>query len=169
MSTIRNQHIWNVIFLLLFGGPFVLGLFFLIERWDLYVTSINWFDFMLIILATFRLTRLLVYDKIMEFFRDWFCKIEERKNLDGTTELVRTKYERGPLRTVSDLLDCPWCTSLWFSLFVTFFYFLHPLFWFVILVLAVAGVAAVVQVTANLVGWKAELAKLEALERKGRL
>ncbi len=105
------------------------------------------FDLILIILATLRLTRFVVYDAIMKFFRDWFADAP-----DGTF--------RGTLRS---LVNCAFCTGLWFSLFVVFFYFLTPAAWFFILFLAVAEVASVVQVLSNLLGWHAESKKREVL------
>jgi len=104
-------------------------------------------DFLLIALATFRLIRLVSYDIITAFIRDFL----------GT-------YEKGTfLRPLGSLINCPWCSGLWFAFFVTFFYFASPFAWFVILILAIAGVASMFQLTANLLGWSAELKKRTVL------
>jgi hypothetical protein len=106
-------------------------------------TTIPVFDLVLVVLATFRLVRLFVYDKIMRWLKDL---------LGGA--------ERGPLKTAFDLLDCPWCFGVWAGTFVVFFYFLIPsIAWPVILVLAVAGVASFIQLAANMIGWTAESQK----------
>ena len=63
-----NQNIWNFVFALLYLGVFGAGMWWLVRVNGSLPTSINLFDFMLLILATFRLTRLFVYDKIMKFF-----------------------------------------------------------------------------------------------------
>jgi len=104
-------------------------------------------DFLLIALATFRLTRLVSYDIITAFVRDFLGSKEK-----GTF-----------LGTLGALINCPWCAGLWFAFFTTFFYFMHPLAWFVILILAIAGVGSTLQLTANLLGWSAELKKRTVL------
>ena len=109
--------------------------------------SVPFFDLILMILATFRLTRLVVYDSIFQFFRNWFLG----------------RKAEGFLGTLGTLVNCPWCVGLWFALFVVFFYYLTPGAWFFILFLAIAGVASVLQVGANLIGWNAEAKKREVL------
>lgn len=47
---------------------------------------ITWFEFVLISLASFRLTRLLIYDKITSFIRRPFHEIIEEELPDGTVE-----------------------------------------------------------------------------------
>jgi hypothetical protein len=45
---------------------------------------------------------------------------------------------------------------------VVFFYFLTPLAWLPIFILAVSGVASFLQLVANMVGWTAENGKIQA-------
>lgn len=115
------------------------------------------FDFFILVLASFRLTRLFVYDKITQFVRDFF---QRTTLVDGV--IVREKYGRGPLRTLSDLLDCPWCTGVWVALPVIFFYFYTPFAWYPLLLLAVTGFATFIQLSANAIGWTAENLKISA-------
>ncbi len=103
-------------------------------------------DFFLIAFAISRLVRLFTYDAITAFIREWFA------NADTATL-------KGALGT---LVNCPWCTGLWFSLVVVFFYFLTPIAWYAILVLALSSVASFFQILTNLVGWSAEAKKREA-------
>jgi hypothetical protein len=108
-------------------------------------------DLVLIALATFRLVRLFTYDVITQFIRDWFVGARPRSFGD----------------TLGALINCPWCTGLWFSFIVVFFYFATPFAWPVILVLAIAAIASFFQVASNWIGWTAQLRKLEthAFER----
>ncbi len=133
---------WHVFF-----GIFFLALVFGGVIWLSDVGRLRAFiplgDFLLISLAVFRLTRLVCYDVITEFIREWLAKHEQ-----GTF-----------FGTMSALVHCPWCTGLWFSFFVAFSYFATPLAWPVILVLAVASVATTLQLAANLLGWSAEYKK----------
>jgi hypothetical protein len=91
-------------------------------------SEISGFDFFVLILATFRLTRLFVYDSVTDFIRDFF-----RRNS----------------RTVTELLSCPWCTGIWMALLVGFFYFLTPLAWYPIFLVALAGAGTFIQFTMN--------------------
>lgn len=138
--------LWNSVFGLFFIGIVILGADYL-YRSGLFIPYIPLGDFLLITLATFRLIRLVSYDIITQFVRDFLGK-----------------YEKGTfLGTLGALVICPWCAGLWFAFFVTFFYFVHPLAWFLIVILAIAGVASLFQLTANLLGWSAELKKRTVL------
>jgi hypothetical protein len=119
-------------------------------------------------LAIFRITRLFVYDKITQFFRDLFMQARTIQGADGLAYIERRPYKGGPLRTVSDLLSCPWCTGMWASLFVVYFYYTLPFAWYVILMLAIAGVGNLLQLIANMIGWRAENLKLKVHEKEGK-
>lgn len=161
-TSVNDQDFWNFVFTLLFAG------FFLLLLWILFLVhgelpqSIGLFDALLIVLATFRLTRLFVYDKITRFVRNAFLKHEETYTREGVTYLTYIEYAQGPRRTISDLLGCPWCFGVWSALVVSFFYFLTPIAWLPIFILAVAGLGTFVQLGANALGWAAENGKLKA-------
>lgn len=146
-----DQYIWNLVFLTLFLLLVLVGVQYLKEQTYIGYGSIGIFDFVLLSLATFRLVRLFVYDRIMKFFREMFWNAEMMHG-----EMVLTKPIRGPRRTIADLLGCPWCTGIWMAAVVTFFYFLTPLAYVPIVLLSVAAVGSFLQLLANMVGWKAE-------------
>jgi energy-converting hydrogenase Eha subunit G len=160
-----DQNLWNFIFTVLFVAFFA-GLMYVLYRVNGELpTSISLFDLLLIILATFRLIRLFVYDKIFHFIRELFVRTEEVHTEQGVAYIERTEYEGGPLRTISELLGCPWCFGIWCGLMIAFFYFLTPLAWFPILVLAISGLGTIFQLISNFIGWSAENKKLEAQQR----
>lgn len=157
-----DQNFWNSIY----SFFFVVFCYFLLKilvivRGSL-PTTISFFDLSLIILATFRLTRLFVYDKITRFLRDLFFHSDEEYTEEGVTYFSKKERMHGPLRTVYELLTCPWCFSVWAAVILLFFYFLTPYAWLPILILAVSGVASFLQLTANMVGWVAENGKIKA-------
>lgn len=156
-----DQAFWYILFSLFFVGLIALGTWILYRAHGFLPEYVELFDFLLIILATFRLTRLFVYDKILQFFRDWFSERREIIADTGDVVIERVTPPRGPRRTMSELLGCPWCAGMWFGAFVAFFYFLTPFAWFFIFILAVGGVATLVQIGANLIGWHAEYKKIE--------
>lgn len=138
-------HYWHVVFGLLFVVLVAWGTLWLSASGKL-IAWVSLGDFLLMALAIMRLTRLVCYDSIMGFVRDWF------RGADPYTL-------RGTLDT---LINCPWCMGLWFSFFVPFFYFATPYAAFVIFMLALAAVGSFLQLLANLVGWSAEAKKREA-------
>ena len=160
-----DQNLWNIVYSLFF----VLVAYALLRT--LYVangglpTSIGVFDSIILALATFRLTRLFVYDKITRFLRDLFQHTDEEYTQEGVTYFRKTERTNGPLRTAYELLICPWCFSIWAALFVSFFYYLTPLAWLPIFIIALSGVATAIQIVVNMIGWTAENRKLEANSR----
>lgn len=110
---------------------------------------ISVWDATIMTLATFRLTRLVVYDSITKWLRDLFEDAETFTFLG----------------TIKILVNCPWCMGLWFALVVATAYFTSPFLWFFIFVLALGGTASFIQTLANLVGWSAEYKKIKSSER----
>lgn len=118
----------------------------------------------LVVLATFRLTQLLVYDKIVEPFRSMIL-VRGKEGVEGDTVRLY-EPQAGPRRALWHLVNCPWCAGMWFAPIVVFFYYLSELAWIAIFVLAVAGVASVFQIFVNFLGWSAKKKKLEVKERE---
>jgi len=157
---ITDQYFWNFIFTVFFTALVVLGAIILESEAYKPLGEATVMDLALISLASFRLIRLFVYDKIMAFFREQFY---DAKKTRSQIELI--KPEGGPKRTVLELLICPWCFGVWAAAFVTFFYFLTPFSLFPILFLAISGIASFIQITANLIGHRAEYLKHETKEK----
>ena len=149
----KNERTWNIILFFFYLIILVGALYPLYRIHGEIPYSISIFDTVLIIFATFRIVRLFVYDHIMQFFRDIF--IEKDKKFGEC-------YDSGFRASVTHLLACPWCMSTWAAFFVVFFYFLTPLAWFPIFVVAISGFASLLQITTNLVGWGAEKTKQDA-------
>lgn len=91
--------------------------------------KISLFDFFLLAMAVFRLTRLFVYDSVTEGIREYFGR-----------------FSSGPRKELSMLINCPWCTGIWMALIILFLYFVHPLFWYFIMILALAGMGSYLQI-----------------------
>lgn len=157
-----DQNFWNSIYSIFFAVFCFLLFTVLVAVNGRIPTSISFFDLTLIILATFRLTRLFVYDKITRFLRDLFFHAHENYTEEGVTYFAKKERMHGPLRTAYELLTCPWCFSVWAAVVVVFFYFLSPYAWLPILVLAISGVASLLQLVANMIGWAAENGKIKA-------
>jgi hypothetical protein len=148
---ITDQYFWNLVFALFFVTLVGMAVIILESEGYKKMNDLTFIDLILISLASFRLIRLVVYDKITAFFREQFWDATETK-----TTIVLTKPKVGPRRTLADLLSCPWCFGIWAAAMVTFFYLLTPYAYFPVLFLALAAVATTLQLLANLIGWKAE-------------
>lgn len=111
---------------------------------------LSWFSFMLLGLATFRLTRLLVFDEITNFIRSPFHKIEEEELEDGTIEEVIHIKGSGLRRFLGELLVCHWCTGVWCAVIIFFGYTLIPnVFTPLVVILALAAVSSIIQVVVS--------------------
>lgn len=134
-------YFWHS-FLFIFFVILVLIISYIFHIFNIVPTSISIFDFIILILAVFRSTRLFVYDEVTNFIRDFFSS-----NKDNFS------------KTITELLNCPWCTGVWMSLFLSFIYFITPYSWFFLFILAIAWFAALIQVLFNYVSRLADKAK----------
>lgn len=156
MIRVTDQYFWNVVFSLFFLVLIVMGAIILETETRIPFTDLTFVDYALITLASFRLTRLFVYDAITRFFREQFwdvVKVGRKHTLEKPTT--------GPRRTLADLLSCPWCFGVWATATVIFCYLISPYAVFPVVILALSGVATFLQLLANMVGHKAEQLKKE--------
>lgn len=108
--------------------------------------NIDLLNFTILALASFRLTRLIVFDKITEFLRDPFFDEVEEENEDGTREVYYLPKGTPIKKFIGELLSCYWCTGVWVSAAVVVGYLLLPIVFVpIILVFAVAGLAAILE------------------------
>jgi hypothetical protein len=85
---------------------------------------IGWFEFAVLGLATYRITRLITRDVITEGFRNWWWK-------HFPPETKKLGY----------LLTCEWCLSLWIASVLTVFAIITTVTIAVALVFALSAVA----------------------------
>jgi hypothetical protein len=108
--------------------------------------DINLMDFVLLALACFRLTRLVVFDKITEFLRAPFFEEREEENEEGFIEVYYFPKSTPIKKFIGELLSCYWCTGIWVSagLVVGYLYFPH-FFTPIILIAAIAGLGSILE------------------------
>lgn len=151
MLRVTDQYFWNFVFTCFFLVLIIMGAIILDTEARIAYDELLFIDYLLITLATWRLTRLFVYDMITKFFREQFLDVK-KVGRGFTLEKPKT----GPRRTVADLLACPWCFGVWAAAFVIFFYLWTPWSYYPVLLLAISAVATFLQLLSNLVGHKAE-------------
>lgn len=104
------------------------------------------FHFILLTLASFRLTRLIVFDKITEWIRRPFFIEWTEENDNGELETYIKPKDSGIKSWIGELLSCYWCTGIWSAIGLYVGYLYIPIvFSHVIIILAIAGVAALIE------------------------
>jgi hypothetical protein len=129
----RKHQAWNFWSVFVFFGAVVLVGHFL-RREGVDIRDLSLKEAVLVILASYRMTRILVFEKIFKYFRDMMKK---RENY----------YVIG---TIYSMITCPWCAGVWVTLIIIVFYFLIPYGDLLVYVLALAGLVSMVILISNL-------------------
>jgi hypothetical protein len=106
---------------------------------------LTWYSLVLFILASFRLTRLVVHDKITSFIRKPF--IDEITLEENGVPVTYLKVKgKGLQKFIGELLSCTWCSGIWCTaILIGIVVFIPPIGEFFVLLLAIAGGAGVIE------------------------
>lgn len=157
-----NQHFWNIAFLAISALVFIASMMFFGPEASGALAGMTPFQFIVLSLATFRLTRLVVADHIMLWLRDACVNVNETTNSEtGLLCIVREKPPKGIRLLFANLLGCPWCVGVWMAFLVIVMYMgvvldVFPLGRVIIYIFAIAGAASLVQTVVS--GFKADRA-----------
>jgi len=133
MKNERKHQAWNFWSAFVFFGLVVL-MGYLLQRKGIDIQEITFKEAIVIVLASYRMTRILVFEKIFKYFRD----------------VLKRREDLYLLGTLSSIITCPWCAGVWVTLTIVIFYYLVPFGLLLVYVLALAGVASVVILLSNL-------------------
>ena len=104
----------------------------------------------LFVLATYRITHVIVFDTIGQIIRKPFIEEKMVEENGKVEKYTRLKYARGIRHWIVQLLSCYWCVGVWISFGLYLLYACFPLFGFAfVCVFAVAGGASILE-TLNL-------------------
>jgi hypothetical protein len=124
MNIFLREKYFNVgsafFFLLCIGGSV-----YTINAFGKSISQLGWSDTILLSLATYRLARMIVYEKVFSLFRYFIGK----------------KISSPLGMSLNYLITCPWCTGVWVALFLFDIYFLVPYGNILVYLLAIAGIA----------------------------
>ncbi|WP_129690306.1 DUF1360 domain-containing protein [Gottfriedia acidiceleris] len=111
--------------------------------------DISWLMLFILILASFRLTRLVVHDKITAFLRRPF--IDEITLEENGMPVTYTRIKgSGVQYFIGELLSCTWCSGIWCTAILLLIYVFFPhVGEFIIILLAIAGAAGVIETIVN--------------------
>jgi hypothetical protein len=129
----KKHQAWNFWSAFVFFGAMLL-VGYLLKQKGLDITELTFKQALVIVLASYRMTRIVVFEKIFKYFRD---VLKKRENL----------YVIG---TLSSIITCPWCAGVWVTLVIIVFYFLVPYGVLLVYVLALAGIASMLILLSNL-------------------
>jgi hypothetical protein len=124
-------------------------------------TEISLPGLFLVVFASFRMIRGATYDKLLRFVREKFKYDVEVVEQNGQKMAIRRLVKPGFRRAINETLECPWCTGFWTTLIALFVYFISPVTWIVLAILAFSAGATFLQIFTNLVA-----TKYEELDRK---
>lgn len=99
-------------------------------------------DFVILVFASYRFTRLIVFDTITDWLRRPFHEYEEQKLVDGDIETVIHIKGSGVRAFIGELLSCYWCTGFWASVLLLFIFLFFPSFEIILYILAISGAAS---------------------------
>lgn len=95
----------------------------------------------MLVFATYRLTHLIVFDKITEFLRKPFLRVKTTHDSGGNTIV-----KKEPSSMFGYLLNCYWCAGIWSAVLIGLLFIIIPNFTFpVIFILSLAGAQAILE------------------------
>ncbi|MED0674308.1 DUF1360 domain-containing protein [Aneurinibacillus thermoaerophilus] len=107
--------------------------------------ELSWIHLVILIFASFRLTHLLVFDEITSFIRAPFLAITHEEDVDGQTIQHIEIKGTGLRRLIGKLLSCYWCVGIWSAALVVTLYWFLPTSFIFLVILAIAGAAALIE------------------------
>jgi hypothetical protein len=129
----RKHQAWNFWSAFAFFA-LVVGVGYLLEKKGLAIEEMTFKEAAVIILASYRMTRILVFEKIFKYLRD----------------VLKRREDFYLIGTLSSIITCPWCAGVWVTLVIIVFYYLVPYGILLVYVLALAGIASLVILISNL-------------------
>ena len=151
MKQSNTERIWNVVSMFVYV-LLLIALGTLLKDRGTGIEDIRITDLVLICIATYRMTRLMVYDRIFKLFRD----------------IARDFQDNGFGASIRTILTCPWCAGVWLSLFNVAIFFLVPFGKLFIYIMAIAGVAIFLQLGANILAMTADEKQMDVKEKRER-
>lgn len=169
-KSVRKEYIAKLILTTIFLGGFALFIgYMLIYGPGLSVFQVSTMDLVLLIFSTYRLGRLIAYDRVMEPFRQFFTRTVPDST--GAGESVEAKGE-GLQQALGQLICCPICAGTWVAALLTYFLYLFPGPTHVFLVMTTAiGGAELLGAMTEAFSWAGQYARTmsgaKMIERQG--
>jgi len=144
MNPLLKEKILNFSSSLIFLG-FLVATGFLVEYMNFTLKNISLLDTAVIIISTYRISRMLVYEKVFSLIR----------------HILKTNSDKAIISSFNNLISCPWCTAVWISLFVFDIFYFVPMGNVMIYIISISGVAVPLVLLSNNISMKNDLLKKE--------
>jgi hypothetical protein len=116
-------------------------------------------DWGMLVLATFRLSRLVAYDKVMQTYRDPLVEVVPHDSGAGDTTQARSGAT-GLKKALGELISCPICNGTWIAAGLVYGLCLVPNYTRTLMaVMSVVGAAELLQGGVEALQWNGELAR----------
>jgi len=109
----------------------------------LVIYQISAVDAIVLVLATYRISRMIVYEKIFSLVR-YFISKNSGKAL---------------FASVNNLITCPWCTAVWIALFLFDIYWLVPYGDYFIYIMSISALATPLVMISNALTFRNDILK----------
>jgi hypothetical protein len=133
----RKQYLWNFTSIFVYFGLVVL-VGYIMKECGYNIREISNRDLIILTLASYRLTRIVVFEKIFKYARDF----------------IRSNNKFYFFSTLQFIVTCPWCAGVWMVLVMIAFFYLIPYGDLLAYALAIAGMASFIVQTVNYMGLK---------------
>jgi hypothetical protein len=150
------------------GYVFLSGIFNLalaVFCWSRRPERMDFKDWALLVLATFRMSRLVAYDTVMQTYREPVVEVVPHDSGAGNTTQARSGTT-GIKRALGELVSCPICNGTWIAAGLVYGLCLAPRYTRTLLtVMSAVGAVEIMQAGFEAVQWKGELARHQAGEQ----
>ncbi len=147
----------------LLSGVFNLGL--ALFCWRKRPDNISLKDWFLLVLATFRMSRMLAYDTVMQTYRSPVVETVPHDSGAGETTQARSDVT-GIKKALGEMISCPICNGTWIAAGLVYGLCLIPNYArTLITVMSAVGASEVLHAGFELVQWQGELARHKAGEQ----
>ena len=141
------------------SGLFNLGL--ALFCWGKRPERVGFGEWGMLVLATFRMSRMIAYDTVMQTYRAPVVEVVPHDS--GAGETTQAKYDRGFRRALGELISCPICNGTWIAAGLVYGLCLAPKYTRTLMtVMSAVGAVEILQGVFEGVQWKGELARHQA-------
>jgi len=157
-NSLRREHNTKVVLVTIFLGGFALFTgWMLIAGPGLDVFKLSAMDLVLLSFSTFRLGRLVAYDKVLDPFRKFFTDVGPDPTGAGDTVEPKGK---GVQQVLGQLICCPICAGTWIAAMLTYLLYLFPGPTHVFLTMTAAiGIAELLGAATEAMSWTGQQAR----------
>ncbi len=144
MKVLVREKIWNILSMLTYAVLVVLlGRY--LDQNAFKLEDISVWEWIILALATFRLTRMILYDRVFKFLRDW----------------IKPFSRYGLILSLRSLFTCPWCAGVWVALIIFVLYRLVPYGDVFVYLLSIAAVGTLIQLVSGLMSLTIEKKEMD--------